>query len=154
MSIISKKAKMFVESNGLPPVLHLEMTKLLKEQDRDTRHSCADAVCDITNTYESPTGDDVILVDDAMSACINNNVDRQWNTLDDSSKRIHQLLRERIYFLESKLAEYVERNAALRSMRDQNVTDKSPDGNGIKVGHARVFIKKPPRWQNHLKKLL
>lgn len=49
-----------------------ELATLLKEQDRDTRHACADAVtkCVRVDSPDSPRGECVILVD-AFAACMN-----------------------------------------------------------------------------------
>lgn len=44
---------------------------LLKEQDRDTRHACADAVLSVAEVCETPTGGSAISPDDAHSACMN-----------------------------------------------------------------------------------
>lgn len=46
------------------------LEKLLKEQDRDTRHACAEAVLQCNEDNEDVSGE-CILKDDAHAACIN-----------------------------------------------------------------------------------
>ena len=48
-----------------------DLTLLLKIQDRDTRHACAEAVLCCQYVCETPAGDDAISPNDAYSACIN-----------------------------------------------------------------------------------
>lgn len=47
------------------------MVILLKEQDRDTRSTCAEAIMQCREVCETPTGGSAISPDDAHMACMN-----------------------------------------------------------------------------------
>jgi hypothetical protein len=47
------------------------IVKLLKEQDRDTRHACAEAVSGLHEVCETPNGGIAICPSDAHDACMN-----------------------------------------------------------------------------------
>ena len=47
------------------------LLKIRKEQDRDTRHACAEAVLNIPYCVETANGGDAISPDDAHDACMN-----------------------------------------------------------------------------------
>ena len=48
-----------------------KLEDLLKGQDRDTRHACAEAVSNCSPVCETPSGSDAILPGDAHDQCIN-----------------------------------------------------------------------------------
>lgn len=61
MKTVKEKAKEFCSVNGLPKWVDDKLELLLKEQDRDTRHACAEAVLMCVN----------ITPDSAHEACMN-----------------------------------------------------------------------------------
>ena len=75
MKTAEEKAKEFIVKFGgylRVEVVH-ELTKLIKEQDRDTRHACAEAVISLDGYMNGPPFgcSKMILADEAHSACIN-----------------------------------------------------------------------------------
>lgn len=77
MKTAKEKVKEFVASNrlGMDPeemeFFERDLVKLLKEQDRDTRHACAEVVINLPEVCETPTGGSAISPDDAHAACMN-----------------------------------------------------------------------------------
>jgi hypothetical protein len=51
--------------------LQVAIIDALKEQDRDTRHACSEAVNCLPSSYEAPTGTDLVDKDDVRAACVN-----------------------------------------------------------------------------------
>lgn len=61
-------------AHGVPQmtaILQCLIANALKEQDRDTRHKCAEAVMNCREVCETPNGEGAISPDDAHAACIN-----------------------------------------------------------------------------------
>lgn len=78
MKTAEEKANLFMASLPLGCMFHEKSIKfqvllLLKEQDRDTRHACAEAVLQCREVCETPTGGSAISPDDAHAACMNVN---------------------------------------------------------------------------------
>lgn len=77
MKTAKEKAKLFLSNPEwkLLPVDKIEMERalilLLKEQDRDTRHACAEAVLQCREVCETPTGGSAISPDAAHDVCMN-----------------------------------------------------------------------------------
>lgn len=65
-----EKIEEFCKENGLSVTsIEFSLLRLLKEQDRDTRHACAEAI--MTLQREPWNGKSIISVDEAHAACMN-----------------------------------------------------------------------------------
>lgn len=76
MKTAEDKAKVFASMDEFkvlpqPEQFIAALARLLKEQDRDTRHACAEAVIAVEAAYEAPTGTDLIDRDAAHNAVMN-----------------------------------------------------------------------------------
>ena len=71
--IVREKAENWLENMNLSmdDRTFEKLVILLKEQDRDTRHACAEAVLSCREVCETPTGDSAISPDDAHEAVLN-----------------------------------------------------------------------------------
>lgn len=72
---VKEKAREFCSVNGLPADLEKALCLLLKEQDRDTRHACAEAIVAIMPEHLDISEDKCWIDQDrAHSVCMNVNI--------------------------------------------------------------------------------